>query len=40
MRMCNFKAKQDEIKYAIEDEEYEIKRKIIGGATYENNKSR
>ena len=40
MRMCNFKAKQDEIKYAIEDEEYEVKRKIIGGATYENNKSR
>ena len=40
MNMCNFKAKQDEIKYAIEDEEYEIKRKIIGGGSYENNKSR
>jgi len=40
MRMCDFKAKQDEIKHAIEDDEYEIKRKIIGGGSYENHKSR
>jgi len=38
MRMCKFKDKQDEIKYAIEDDEYEVKRKIIGGGSYENHK--
>ena len=36
MRMCNYKAKQEEIKHAIEDDEYEVKRKVIGGGTYEN----
>ena len=40
MKHCRFKEKQDEIRYAVEDDEYEIKRKVIGGATYENNKSR
>ena len=40
MKMCRFIEKQDEIRYAVEDDEYEIKRKVIGGATYENNKSR
>ena len=29
MRMCNYKGKQEEIKHAIEDDEYEVKRKVI-----------
>ena len=29
MRMCNYKAKQEEIKHAIEDDQYEVKRKLV-----------
>jgi len=37
MKMCRYKEKQE----AIADEiKYDVERKVIGGATYENNKSR
>tara|TARA_B100000029_G_scaffold97814_1_gene88079 strand:+ start:428 stop:781 length:354 start_codon:yes stop_codon:yes gene_type:complete len=37
MKHCSFKEKQE----AIADEiNYDVERKVIGGATYENNKSR